>query len=504
MELRRLGDPGLADALSIGARGALAALAALTLLRLAVAGLAPLSPDEAYYWVWSRALAPGYLDHPPMVALWIRAGTALAGPGALGVRLLGPLAAALGSVLLARAAEDLLGPSPGGRAGLMAAGLLNATLLVGVGAVTMTPDTPLLCFWTAALWALGRLLRTGNGAWWLAAGVAAGLALCSKYTAVLPIAAVGLWLLADPAARRWLRRPEPWLGLLLAVLLFLPTVLWNARHGWASFARQGSRAWAWGKAGALRHVAELIGGQIGLATPLVFLLFAAGVVLAVRSVARHRDPAWSLLAATTALPALVFLEHAIGGPVQANWPSVLYPGAAIAAAGLGGRVWPRLVAPAIGLGGLLTLAVYAQVVAAPLPLPRRYDPFAARLAGWPGFARQVEVARRDAGAAFVAADSYGEAALLARLLPPEVPVIGVDPRWALFALPDGRPTIDGRPGLLVRALRRTEPPDAADWSSVIETGTLQRSAHGEPVERYRVYRVIGRAGDEATALLARR
>ena len=51
------------------------ALAALTLVRLVVAATVPLSPDETYYWVWSRALAAGYLDHPPMVALWLRAGT---------------------------------------------------------------------------------------------------------------------------------------------------------------------------------------------------------------------------------------------------------------------------------------------------------------------------------------------------------------------------------------------------------------------------------------------
>ncbi|MBC7802174.1 MAG: UDP-phosphomannose--protein mannosyltransferase, partial [Gemmatimonadaceae bacterium] len=86
---------------------ALLALLALTLIRLLVAAMTPLSGDEAYYWVWSRALAPGYLDHPPMVALWIGAGTWLAGDTALGVRLLAPISAAAGSLLLARVAEDL-------------------------------------------------------------------------------------------------------------------------------------------------------------------------------------------------------------------------------------------------------------------------------------------------------------------------------------------------------------------------------------------------------------
>ena len=130
-------------------------LLGLTGARLAIATLMPLAPDEAYYWVWSRALAPGYLDHPPMVALWIHLGTALAGDTPFGIRLLAPLCAALGAVLLVRAGDDLL---PGRNAGLIAAILLNSTLLFGVGAVTMTPDTPVLFFWTVTLFALARLV----------------------------------------------------------------------------------------------------------------------------------------------------------------------------------------------------------------------------------------------------------------------------------------------------------------------------------------------------------
>lgn len=166
---------------------ALAALAALTLARLWVAAITPLAPDEAYYWVWSRALAAGYFDHPPMVALWIRAGVALAGDSALGIRLFGPLSAALGSLLLADAAGRLF---PGRQLGIPAAALLNATLLFGIGTVTMTPDTPQMFFWTAALWALARLHASGRAGWWLVFGLAAGLGLDSKYTVLLLAPAV--------------------------------------------------------------------------------------------------------------------------------------------------------------------------------------------------------------------------------------------------------------------------------------------------------------------------
>jgi 4-amino-4-deoxy-L-arabinose transferase-like glycosyltransferase len=485
--------------------GAIAALAALTALRLAVAAWTPLAPDEAYYWVWSRALAPGYLDHPPMVALWIRAGTALAGQSALGVRLLAPLAAALGSALLAAAARDLLpGRAIGWSAGITAAALLNATLLLGVGAVTMTPDTPLLLFWTASLWALGRLLRSGRGAWWLAAGAAAGLALCSKYTAILLLPALALWLLLDPVARPWLRRPWPWAGALLAALIFAPTLIWNARLGWPSFARQGARVWAWEPGRAVGNLLELVGGQIGLVTPLVFLLFAAGLGLAVARMRRDRDPACSLLAATVLVPALVFVQHALGDRVQANWPAVLYPAAAIAAAGLTGRLWNRLRLPAVASGLALCGAVYIQALAAPVPLPRRYDPALVRLGGWPALSRRVDAARRAVGADYVAAESYGEAAEMAWLAPAGVRVIGIDPRWALFALPDARPITTAATGLLMQSVRRTTPVDPAAWTTVNPLGTVARERGGRSADTYRLYRVTGAKRATPAAVLPHR
>ena len=172
----------------------------------------------------------------------------------------------------------------------MAAIFLNGTLLFGVGSVIMTPDTPLLFFWSACLWALARLLRGGHPAWWLAIGLVSGLDLVSKYTALLLWVGIGLWLLAVPSLRRWWRSPMLWAGALLGALVFLPVLLWNAWHGWASFARQGGRVEAWQPARAAQFLGELIGGQFGLATPLVFILFCAGIARAMRRAWRDHDP----------------------------------------------------------------------------------------------------------------------------------------------------------------------------------------------------------------------
>jgi len=473
-------------------------LAGLTVLRLLVAGVTPLSPDESYYWVWSRALAPGYLDHPPMVALWIWLGTAVAGDGALGVRLLAPFAAALGSVLLADAGRALF---PGRQTGIVAAALLNATLLFGVGSVTMTPDTPLLLFWTATVWALARLLASGDGTWWLLIGLAAGLALDSKYTAALLAPAILFWLLAVPAMRHWLWHWQTAFGLAVAARLFLPVFEWNRAHGWASFAKQGGRTGDWQPARMAQYLGELLAGQVGFATPLLAVLLATGVWLAARG-AWRRDPALTLLAAVTLLPAAVFVEHAVGDRVQANWPSVIYPGAALAAAGLSGR-WIAWRRPALGLGLAVTALVWVQAASGALPLPRRLDPTLMRLGGWPGLADAVRQAATLGGARFVAADNYGDAAILARLLSRSLPVLGVAARWALFDLPDAAPLVVGTSGLLLRSTRRAGLPDPVDWQRIEPAATLMRDRAGIAAETYQLYRVVGRRGGEPIVVLPR-
>ncbi len=451
------------------------ALLCLAGLRLAVAARAPLSADETYYWVWSRALTDGYLDHPPMVALWIRVGTAVAGDTALGVRLLGPVSGLIGTLLLMRAAEDLC---PGRRAGVAAAVLLNATLVLNAGSVVMTPDTPLLFFWTAALACLARLLRTGRATWWLGAGLCGGLALDSKYSAVLLGAGVVAWLALVPQARRWLASWQLWAGGILAMSLFAPVLHWNAAHGWVSFIKQGGRAGDWQPTRALGYLAEFALAQTGLATPGVAVVLGMGMVGAARGLWRQQV-APSLLACLTLLPAAVFLQHALGDRVQANWPAVIYPGAALAAGCNVVRFWR----PAAWFGGACAAVLYIQAVAAPWPLPRALDFTLIRLGGWQDLAGQVFAARLSAKAAYVAADEYGLASELAWRL--HGGVVGVEPRWSTFQLPPA--ALAGAVGLLVRSAREGGAPDPLLWADVKPAGIAVRARHGVLAETYCFY-----------------
>jgi hypothetical protein len=188
------------------------------------------------------------------------------------------------------------------------------------------------------------------------------------------------------------------------------------------------------------------------------------------------------------LPALVFIQHAVGDRVQANWPAILYPAAAVAAAGLSGRFWRRLRIPAIGLGLFITGALYVQAVFAPLSLPTKLDPIALQMGGWPNLAAAVEDSRRRTGASFVTADQYSLAAELARNSLPGVPVIAIGPRWSSFNLPAA--AVDGMTGILVVPEHRATPIGEPEWSAAAEIGKAARETGGIIIETYRLYRVV--------------
>src|SRR4051812_10224562 len=121
---------------------ALYIVAAATFIRLLLALVIPLFPDETYYWDWSRHLAGGYFDHPPMIALLIRAGqiAELLGRWPLSVRLFPVLAGGIASLATVGIAWRL----GGGRAARTTAIIFALMPLAATGLVLATPDAPLL------------------------------------------------------------------------------------------------------------------------------------------------------------------------------------------------------------------------------------------------------------------------------------------------------------------------------------------------------------------------
>ena len=213
-------------------------------VRLVLAAIVGPNIDETYIAVISRAPALGYVDHPPM-AMWIAAAIRwLTGSENFFLLRLPFIALFAGTTWLVHGLTKFLF---GHSAALIAVVALSLTPLISIyfGTFVLT-DGPFVFFLTAAAFCTARALFSGAGArptlWWLASGALLGLAMLSKYTAVFLPLGLGLYLLTQPHHRHWLLRPAPWAALVLAALVFSPVVIWNAGHGWISFAFQGNRA----------------------------------------------------------------------------------------------------------------------------------------------------------------------------------------------------------------------------------------------------------------------
>ena len=269
------------------------------LLRLLGAAGLGLGIDESYMVASGRALHLGYFDHPPL-SWWLSRGAALLLGSEQPVVVRLPFVAlfSLSTFLIYRLGTILESPA----AGLWAAVALNLAPVLGITTGSwVLPDGPLVCALLGAGLCLMRALPEPRGwGWWLGAGACAGLALLSKYSAVLTLAGAALYLLSSPLHRRWLARPQPWVAAALAAALFAPVLVWNADHGWISFAFQGGRAMA--------HKLNLAGPLVVLAGGALFLLpwIWAGLMAVLLRGLRAGPVAWrSWLLCWLALPPIV-------------------------------------------------------------------------------------------------------------------------------------------------------------------------------------------------------
>jgi 4-amino-4-deoxy-L-arabinose transferase-like glycosyltransferase len=433
-----------------------------------------------------------------MVAWWMAGGIAVAGDNALGIRLFSVLSAVVGSFALWRSARLLSGDAPtAGRAVIW----FNATLLVGVGTVIATPDQPAALFWGLALWALLERARGGDGRWWLAVGLFAGLGLQSKYSTLFLGAGIVLWLAVSAERRRWLLDPWLWAGGALAMLLFAPVVMWNAAHEWASFEKQFGRAGAseW----TLAYLPELVGGQVGLFGPLAVPFAVAGAWLAVRA-ARHGEAGRALLVATSVPFLLYLVVHALHDRVQQNWPAPLYPAMALLAADAAGRTaelrgragrWLAALRPWVAPVGIATGIVAFALLLHPSGFGlHELDP-ARRFRGWEAAAAEIEAKRAEAGAAWIATGSYGVTAMLS-WEQKNTPVVQLDERLRYEAAPPPGEALTAQPALLVLRDRAGETQRLlARFRFAEPLGTVTRRAGNTTVARYALFRVADPIGD---------
>lgn len=313
--------------------------------------------DELYFLDCGRHLDWGYVDHAPLIGLVTRLALMLGG-SLHALRIFSAVAGVL-LVALTMLMAWRLGAGRFGQ-GLAGLAVLAAPIYLGTDSIlSMNAFEPL--FWMGCVYLLIRIVQSGDSRLWIGVGALAGMGLMNKHSTVFFLLALAAGVLLTPL-RVELRKPWPWVAAAVALLIFLPNMLWQIAYGFPTLedlqnvAREGKNV--------VLGPVEFVGQQILLLHPVLFPLWLTGLVwLVAGSGGRYRVLGWTyvLLAVT------LFIMKGKNYYLAPVYPMLFAAGATRLDAGLArwrataGRAWPK--------AAIIILVLAAGAATAPLALP---------------------------------------------------------------------------------------------------------------------------------------
>ncbi|MBN1574373.1 MAG: glycosyltransferase family 39 protein [Deltaproteobacteria bacterium] len=310
-----------------------------TLYHLIIIGIIGLGDNEAYYWTWSKHLDLSYFDHPPMVAYIIALTTKLGGDTPFFVRIGNTMLFLITTILVYLLTVDIFKSR---RAGFYSVVLTNILPLYYIVGLIIVPDGPLATLWILFLYLLYKTMKmdgeSGGGKvkfwFWYVMGVVAGLALLSKYFAILLLPTTFIFLSSDKRVRGYLKSPHLYLAILIAAVIASPILFWNMEHGYPSMTfhiktRHGGEGFEW------ENLGKMVGGQFVMTPILLYFLLASLYVAVKRGFWGNKDINYKFIALTS-IPTLLFfyVVMCFTDDAEPHWPALGYVPLIVAASGL--------------------------------------------------------------------------------------------------------------------------------------------------------------------------
>ena len=312
-------------------------IAAMLIFRVGALLVSPLGlhGDEAQYWAWSKELDWGYFTKPPLIAWTIWVTTSLFGDAEWAVRLSSPVLHSVTAFVIFRTARFAFDSKTGFWAAVIY--LLMPALWLSSGIVST--DVPLLLCWALALnaWLHLREKSTWPRAFQL--GIAVGFGLLAKYAMFFFLPALGLAFLFDKPSRQGLNTLKGYAAGAIAFLIFLPNILWNIAHDFATVTHTADNANM--QEGIPFHPLELgtfWGDQLAVFGPVTFILYVLALIMALRG---KLDKAALWIALFGLSPLLIISLQALMSRANANWAVTTYVAGSILTAHFAVKYWPK-------------------------------------------------------------------------------------------------------------------------------------------------------------------
>ncbi len=403
--------------------------------------------DELDILMNARNLDWGYVAYPPLTPFIARVGLVLFGNSLRGLRLFSAIGQGVVVILVGLMARDLGGKRAAQFMAAIAAVISPAALTAGTLIQYMAFD---YLWWVLMAFCLVRLLVTDDPRWWLGIGAAIGLGMMTKYSIAFFVAGLVVATLLTPA-RRYLRSVWLWAGAGVALLIFLPNLVWQVQHQFISLDFLGAihaRDISWGR------TASFLPDQLYVATnPFTVPLWLAGLGFCLIHPLgkRFRALGWMFLVTF----ALLLISRGRGYYVAPAYAMLLAAGAVWWEGWLAER---RISIRRVGQGVSWALVVVGGVVGivlvkpiAPINSPlweitSHVNGEVVEMIGWPDLAAQVAqiyggIPATEKPRTVILAGNYGEAGAL--------DLYGPD-----FGLP---PVISGANSLWARGYGSPEP-----------------------------------------------
>ncbi|MDR2351203.1 MAG: glycosyltransferase family 39 protein [Endomicrobium sp.] len=285
----------------------------VVLFKIFLSASIELHPDEAYYWLWSQHLALGYFDHSPMVAWFIKA-TTLFSNSEVAVRFSSIITTIIISFLIWNLAKKLFNEIIAAAAVIV----LNTLPEMMIASIVITPDTPVFLFFSLSVYYLWRLIESVQTKYWYITGLFFGLALLSKYTAVLFGLSLFVYIIAD-RKWYWFKNKHFYLMFIVSFIVFLPVIIWNLQHEWVSFTFQLHHGLASNKI-HFDYIFEYLGSQCLAVGPVIFI---SGVIAAICYFCSKNSK--KIFIVSFSVPIIMFFMFtALKRNPEANWPAFAY------------------------------------------------------------------------------------------------------------------------------------------------------------------------------------